>query len=251
MGSKARIAKYIVPILQECINSNNANTYIEPFVGGANIIDKIKCKNRVGADTHKELIAMWQELQKGWKPPEVISEAEYIKVKDNKENFPEHYVGYVGFHATFGAKYFDGYARGFKADGVTPRILSNEAYRNTIKQIPYLKEVEFICCDYDEFSQIYNSVIYCDPPYEDTTKYSTNKFDYNKFWNWCREMSKTNYVYISSYEAPTDFKRIWQKETLVNFASKRKSTGLQRKRVEKLFIYKYGLLGGLNEDDIT
>lgn len=48
MGSKARIAKYIVPILQECIDSNNVNTYIEPFVGGANIIDKIKCKNRVG-----------------------------------------------------------------------------------------------------------------------------------------------------------------------------------------------------------
>lgn len=34
MGSKSRIAKYIVPILQECIDSNNVTTYIEPFVGG-------------------------------------------------------------------------------------------------------------------------------------------------------------------------------------------------------------------------
>ena len=34
MGSKSRIAKYIVPILQESIDSNNVTTYIEPFVGG-------------------------------------------------------------------------------------------------------------------------------------------------------------------------------------------------------------------------
>lgn len=34
MGSKSRIAKYIVPIIQSYIDNNNINTYIEPFVGG-------------------------------------------------------------------------------------------------------------------------------------------------------------------------------------------------------------------------
>ena len=33
MGSKSRIAKYIVPILQKCIDDNNITTYIEPFAG--------------------------------------------------------------------------------------------------------------------------------------------------------------------------------------------------------------------------
>lgn len=33
MGSKNRIVKYIVPILQQIINKNNITTYIEPFVG--------------------------------------------------------------------------------------------------------------------------------------------------------------------------------------------------------------------------
>lgn len=194
-------------------------------------------------DSHKNLISMWQKLQKGWCPPEVISEEEYIKVRNNKDSFPEHYVGYVGFHATFGAKYFAGYARGFKADGVTPRIESNEAYRNTMKQMSNLMDVQFVCCDYSEFSNAHNAVLYCDPPYENTTKYSTNKFDYDKFWNWCKVMSKNNYVYISSYEAPNDFKCIWHKDTLANFASKRKSADQQNKRIEKLFIYKHGLLG--------
>jgi len=34
MGSKSRIAKYIVPILQKEIDDNNIKTYLEPFVGG-------------------------------------------------------------------------------------------------------------------------------------------------------------------------------------------------------------------------
>ena len=35
LGSKSRIARYIAPIIQDCIDTNNISTYIEPFVGGA------------------------------------------------------------------------------------------------------------------------------------------------------------------------------------------------------------------------
>ena len=60
MGSKAKYAQYIVPILQKCIDDNNVTLYIEPFVGGANIIDKIKCENRFGFDRSDTLIALLQ-----------------------------------------------------------------------------------------------------------------------------------------------------------------------------------------------
>ena len=46
MGSKIKYSKYIVPILQQVIDDNNVNTYIECFCGGCNIIDKINCENR-------------------------------------------------------------------------------------------------------------------------------------------------------------------------------------------------------------
>lgn len=46
MGSKSRIAKDIVPIIQSYINNNDIDMYIEPFVGGANVIDKIKCNKK-------------------------------------------------------------------------------------------------------------------------------------------------------------------------------------------------------------
>ena len=34
MGSKSRIAKDIVPIIQKCIDDNSLDTYIESCVGG-------------------------------------------------------------------------------------------------------------------------------------------------------------------------------------------------------------------------
>lgn len=34
VGSKARISKFITPILQDIINKNGIDTYVEPFVGG-------------------------------------------------------------------------------------------------------------------------------------------------------------------------------------------------------------------------
>ena len=46
--------------------------------------------------------------------PEIISEEEYQNVKNNKSSYDSWYVGLVGFCATFGAKYFGGYARSKK-----------------------------------------------------------------------------------------------------------------------------------------
>ena len=176
-------------------------------------------------------------FERGWKPPEHISEEEYNYVKNNKNTLPPYYVGYVGFHSTFGAKYFGGYARGFKSDGVTPRDESNEAYRNTMKQLPNVLDVQCVSWDYTKVD-IHNAVIYCDPPYENTTKYATKDFDYNIFWNWCRKMSKNNIVLISEYNAPNDFERIWSKESLANFDCNRGENLGNKKRIEKLFIYK-------------
>lgn len=64
MGSKSRVAKYIVPIIQEKIDKNSVTTYIEPFVGGCNVIDKIRCENKIGSDKHKYLIEMLTNLDK-------------------------------------------------------------------------------------------------------------------------------------------------------------------------------------------
>ena len=63
-GSKNRLTKYIIPIIQKEIDENNITTYIEPFVGGANVIDKIRCENKIGSDINEELIALLKYIQK-------------------------------------------------------------------------------------------------------------------------------------------------------------------------------------------
>jgi len=103
VGSKNRVSKQIVPILQSLIDKNNVNIYYEPFVGGCNIIDKIHCEYHIWNDIHKELIALLKALQNGWKPPLHIFEEEYNKVRLHKKDYPDYYVGLVGFCSTFGS----------------------------------------------------------------------------------------------------------------------------------------------------
>lgn len=114
MGSKSRIAKYIVPILQECIDSNNVTTYIEPFVGGGNIIDKIRCQERIGSDINPYLIALLKRVQEGKPLLNEVSKDTYSLVKDawkdgtDKDKYEQWYVGNIGFLASYNGKWFDG-----------------------------------------------------------------------------------------------------------------------------------------------
>lgn len=195
VGSKSKISKQIAPIIQSLIDENDVVIYYELFVGGLNMIDKINCKVRVGNDIHKELIAMWKKLQEGWQPPMTISEEEYQAVRQNPQNYPDYYVGLVGYASTFGSKWFGGYARGFKDDKVTPRDIPNESIRNILRQLPLVQDVRLTCQSYSDvdMSSLHNALIYCDPPYRNTTEYdAVDGFDYEKYYDWCRKCSQTN-----------------------------------------------------------
>lgn len=213
VGSKNRLSKQLAPIIQSYIDDmgDRCNGYWEPFVGGANMIDKIRCFRKCGSDNHPYLIALLRHIQQTTKDlPDTIIEDEYNAVRTNPGAYPDWYVGLVGF-CTFGAKWFGGYPRGFKADGVTPRDITNEAIRNLKKQAPALKNIKFFCADYTKGSNAKGYIIYCDPPYRDTTKYATGAFDYDKFYTWCKQMAKNNTVLISEYWMPEDsFECIWQ-----------------------------------------
>ena len=56
--------------------------------------------------------------------------------------------------------------------------------------------------DYTHFSYLKNTIIYLDPPYENTILkgYSMKEFNSQPFYDWAYEMSKKNIVLISSYE---------------------------------------------------
>ncbi len=105
-----------------------------------------------------------------------------------------------------------GYARG-NANNGQPRNYCVESKRNILKQKEDIKDVNFVCVSYNKLQIPPKSIIYCDPPYANTTKYKDN-FDHNKFWQWCRDKTKEGHqVFISEYQAPSDFTCLWEKLT--------------------------------------
>lgn len=104
MGSKARLSKDLTPIINNLIKLREINTYIEPFVGGANMIEHIKCKTKIGSDTNEYLISLWQDLQSGWQPPSEMSKEMYNDIKENKDEYSKSLVAIAGFCATYNAK---------------------------------------------------------------------------------------------------------------------------------------------------
>lgn len=235
VGSKNKLAKHLAPIIQSYI-TEDTHAYFEPFVGGANMIDKIDHWNKIGYDIHKELIALLNYAQTTLGDfPEGITKEEYIKVRDNEANYPKWYVGLVGFCASYNAKYFGGYAgECHTKDGV--RHYDREAIRNLKKQSVRFKNITFKRMNFldVDISSMINCVIYCDIPYKNTTKYKTEPFPYDKFYEWCKKLSVNNTVLISEYNMPKEFDCIWEKPHKTSLDKNDNS----KDRIEKLFIYK-------------
>lgn len=236
MGSKSRVAKYIVPIIQDRIETYGLNTYIEPFCGGANIVDKVKCETKIASDKNKYLIALFKNLDKIETLPDFITKDHYSEVRDcfneGERYYPDWYIGAVGFLASYNGRFFDGgYSGLVKTKEGTERNYYREAKDNLLKQIPNLKDIIFDCCDYRCYSDVIDCVIYCDPPYKGTKQYGTSKdFDHDEFWNWCRDMSERNIVLISEHNAPPDFECVWEQEVKRTIDNNKRV-----KAVEKLF----------------
>jgi len=229
MGSKARHAKELLPIILE--GRKEGQWYVEPFVGGANMIDKVD-GNRIGNDFHPFLIAMWSAVSNGWSPPDFVTEEEYKEAK--QQTNIDALTGFIGFGCSYSGKWFGGFARGNDAKG-NPRNYAKESASNIKKQQDSLIGVKFTNLSYSDMEIPDNSIIYCDPPYQGTTKYATGGFNHEEFWQWCRDKVKEGHkVFVSEYSAPEDFVSVWEKKvnnTLV------KDTG-SKQGVEKLFIWK-------------
>jgi len=226
MGSKARHAKEILPIILK--DRKPGQWYVEPFVGGANMIDKVD-DNRIGNDSHPQLIAMWKAVANGWLPPQNISFEEYKEAQ--KEKTIDALTGFIGFGCSYSGKWFGGYARGNNKNG-TPRNYTEESARNINKQANNLKDVDFRCGSYFDLEIPPNSIIYCDPPYQGTTNYATGYFDHESFWNWCNQkVIEGHIVFVSEYSAPDDWECVWSKQ--VNNTLE-KNTG-SKQGTEKLF----------------
>lgn len=226
MGSKNRIAKELLPIILK--DRRPGQHYVEPFVGGGNMIDKVDGL-RIGADANpyviQALALIRDDLAALPKDRSEFSESDYQWIKGSSNAALK---GYAGFAFSFGAKWFGGWSRNKRNDDYVRR-----AYRNAQKQSPGLQGVHLTASDYRELQIPPNSIIYCDPPYAWTTAYM-DKFNHETFWAWCKAMVYLGHsVFVSEYAAPPGWVSVWDKEIVSGL---RRNPGA-KKPSEKLFVW--------------
>ena len=236
-GSKSRLAKFLVPIIQKYIDENNITTYIEPMCGSCSIIKQIRCDNRIASDINDELISLLQYIKSDNDlsiAPANCSFEHYADVRENRKKgtnkYSKEYIELIGYCASYGGRYFDG---GYGRDKTGKRNIYAERLKNLKEDSTQLKDIDIKCCDFKDFTGYKNCLFYFDPPYKGTKQYSKQFIDYNSFYDFLRKLSENNIVIISEYSMPDDFKCIWQKERKVLQKSDRT---VGDKAIEKLFI---------------
>lgn len=226
-GGKTRTCNQIAEIINKYRLPNQK--FLSPFVGGAWVESLIDGEKEC-YDKHSYLIRMYKQLQNGWIPPIELSKDEYNYIKSNPNEKP-YLTGFVGFGCSFAGKWFGGYAK-----DKSGRNYCLNAHNSILKKMEGLYNTYFDCKDYRELNPE-GYIIYCDPPYAGTTQYSkkiVGDFDTEEFWNTIRKWSENNTVLISEYNAPDDFKVVWQQEVKLDIRDK---DNKKQKRVEKLFIH--------------
>lgn len=227
MGGKSRISKQIAEVLNSTINKDAP--FVSLFCGSCVIESKVQADVKILNDKHPYLIAMWQALQNGWMPPDVVTKEEYYRVKANMDENPA-LTGFVGFGCSFGGKWWGGLASNKRGDNYCAR-----AKRSLLKDLRGVQSATFTCLDHHDVEIPDDAIVYCDPPYANTTGYTVGQFDTNEFWRYMRQLSNGCNVYISEESAPDDFECVWSQE-LTRALDYNKSN--QPKKVEKLFKYK-------------
>lgn len=228
MGGKTRVARHIET--QILAHKGEATSYLEPFMGSAAVTAKA-ARHFVhveAGDAMPDLVLMWQALQGGWVPPDVVSPEEY---RDLRNAEPSALRGFVGFGCSFGGKWFAGYAKNARGDD-----FAGAAKRGVMKKAGEISGAVLKVADYRDWNPGPDTVVYCDPPYAGTTGYAgPGAFDHGEFWStvhgWACGGST---VLVSEYEAPAFAAPVWEREVKVSL---KKDDNL-RAATEKLFLVK-------------
>jgi DNA adenine methylase len=230
LGSKARHADEILSIILK--DRADGQPFVEPFVGGGNVIVRVPAERgpRIANDYNFHMVQLLDQLgNHGWVPPETLTESEYNKIskwtdKKNGIDSPGPNAAMYALTATgpsFGSKWFGGFAR----DGEGKRDFWREGRANAMADAPGLKGVVFYHRlngggDYRNLTKNNlippGSIIYCDPPYANTTDYSgaietisvgdsgtKNEWKAREFWKWADKLVDTGHkVFVSEYSGP-------------------------------------------------
>ena len=105
-----------------------------------------------------------------------------------------------------------------------------------LERLQSLQGLQSFSGDYQAVKIPENSVVYCDPPYNNCSatvdKRSYCKgFDFSRFFDWLRKVDFP--VFVSEYVMPEDFVAVWQKTKICTFSSRNNA----KYTVERVFVH--------------
>jgi DNA adenine methylase len=198
MGGKTRIANWVGGCINSVVNEYRGVklTYVEPFMGSGAVLEQVikskRFSHHIANDVHPDLIRMWHALAKeDWDPPPYVTRAEHKALRNSGVSALR---GYVGFNCSYRGVWFGGIKD--PKDQRTDRGIVLRTART-------FRVVEFKNVDYGELIIPPRSVVYCDPPYANTSGYSNGMFDHIRFWNTMnRWVDQGAIVFVSEYQGP-------------------------------------------------
>lgn len=213
------------------------NRWVEPFVGGAWVLDKAYASGQFNSlhagDLMPDIIMMYRALAEGWVPPKNITAELHAELKHAE---PSPLRAYVGFGSCYAGAFMTGWT-GDKFNG--RRTNAEQAWDNTVNHVRVYQSTDFRICDYHDWADVIgpDSVVYCDPPYANTYTFpgqNRERFDSETFWGWARETTKTGAaVFVSEYTAPDWTEVVWSRT-----AKQTVRPDVNKTVTEKLFLVK-------------
>jgi len=231
VGGKSKGATHIIDTLNK--KKFDSMKYLEPFVGYGHILRRVENKKSYTAsDCNKLLISLLSGIQNNLKYPKV-TKRRYAYLKKDVRNFSfERAI--AAFCYSYNGKEWGGYTIASSSGERSDYPAERKRYYDKLKNNDIFKKTLLQVKSYSDFKPR-GYLIYCDPPYKDTTGYNCGAdFNHDKFWNTMRKWSANNTVYISEYTAPPDFKCVARSEKHSSLSG----SGAKETRIEKLFKYR-------------
>lgn len=270
VGSKKKISKKIVEIIKQ--NFGTDKTVYDVFGGGGAITAELMINGMdvVYNDLDKTITDMFNRVlsqDREWIKTLIVSRDEFFRIlaKDTKtvddelkllvNSFGNNRKGYLYGKEYSDIKYnlavdilgkdnvFSGYKKTTSYQKSTYKNIDKNDRLQQLQRLEQLERLQQLNMniettneDYHYFSDIKDSVLYLDPPYENSENGSyKSQINYQEFYDWAVQMSKNNIVLLSSYEVSDD-----RFECVYEFKNARStmSGGMAGKRTEKLFMVK-------------
>lgn len=118
-----------------------------------------------------------------------------------------------------------------KKETVRLQVLERFEYLESLQSLERMQSLQSLQTSNKDYKDLIfnpNSIIYCDPPYNNTADYGV-ELNHGDFYSWCLEQE--NPVYISEYDMPSGFIEV-EKYGHISTLS---ATNNSKKTVEKLY----------------